>query len=548
MGTDLHRLAVRPQLTFEPDVVEFHDQAFVVTRDTPGFRENLARTNLMLRPRWTPRLPPLRVGRRVTWEEFQGRYVNQGSRGSCWSFAAIAALEARYRRQFGIDVDLSEQYFFHLGRATGLREDYASTIQGCENASSFWGGGGNSGSVAGLQGLWAAEERFAPYRDQGALDAIRLAVGAGDLDAPDTDNTPVTQEQLDLLEWDERNVPREARVNGRYRVKSFQGIGYDIDTLEQWIASGHEVTLDVDVKWQWDADFDGYTRDSAAGGGWHVVLLIGFDQDKEAFLIKNSWGEGRPVWLSYDFVRNHAGGAAVITDVHPVGDADRRQGWLGRWQMDHDGWRGQLVIRRFADESAPTKLGNYYRPDGTSLDVNGFMAQGGLRMSFTIAASPGHQRPGDMTGQRFDVYDFSWEPARAAGVTTWSGIPFGVQLSRDQLVPFVRREFAAADWIGEWQMDHDGWRGTLSITDLQRVALPFVDLTLLKASYTGADGRPHDVSGSLVDGRPHEAVVSIDFDGNRQPFRLLHHTWEQGVFSGTTEWGGMTFGVIGNKR
>ena len=55
--------------------------------------------------------------KRVSHRQFQTTLdVSQGSRGSCWAFAGIAALEAAYAR-INVRVDLSEQYLFHISKA-----------------------------------------------------------------------------------------------------------------------------------------------------------------------------------------------------------------------------------------------------------------------------------------------------------------------------------------------------------------------------------------------------------------------------------------------
>src|SRR5262249_8932624 len=55
--------------------------------------------------------------KRVDHRQFQTALrTSQGSRGTCWAFAAIAALEAAYARQ-GVNVKLSEHYLFHISKA-----------------------------------------------------------------------------------------------------------------------------------------------------------------------------------------------------------------------------------------------------------------------------------------------------------------------------------------------------------------------------------------------------------------------------------------------
>ncbi len=55
--------------------------------------------------------------------------------------------------------------------------------------------------------------------------------------------------------------------------------------------------------------------------------------------------------------------------------------WIGHWNTDLDGWRGDMVIRRFSDfynpdAEAPTKVGNYYSK-GKRFDINGYFTDNG---------------------------------------------------------------------------------------------------------------------------------------------------------------------------
>ena len=59
------------------------------------------------------------LGESVSLARFQTPIRNQREvRGTCYAFAACAALEAAYKREYGLDqLHLSEQYTFHVGKA-----------------------------------------------------------------------------------------------------------------------------------------------------------------------------------------------------------------------------------------------------------------------------------------------------------------------------------------------------------------------------------------------------------------------------------------------
>jgi hypothetical protein len=290
--------------------------------------------------------------------------------------------------------------------------------------------------------------------------------------------------------------------------------------VEAVLAAGHEVVADVPG---------------------HCLLIVGFDRTRRVYSIKNSWGENRFIELSYDSTEWPILGGRYITDVQPI-DAPAQWDafWCGRWHMDHDGWRGELVIRRTTDyrgePDAPTKLGNYYR-DGERYDVNGTTAQGGQALHFWIADTTTRVQPGAQQGQEFWTYVFSWDPQNAAGTTTWSGVPYGVSLGRSSIAGTPTKGFTAEDWVGTWHMNHDGWQGTLHVDS----AAPF------SGSYTPAQGGPLAVNGAADSTQPHILNVNIAFPDNNQPFRLLAHTWEKDVFSGVTQWKDLSFGVQGHR-
>jgi hypothetical protein len=208
--------------------------------------------------------------------------------------------------------------------------------------------------------------------------------------------------------------------------------------------------------------------------------------------------------------------------------------------MNHDGHRGELVIRRTTSFSkpapgTPTKLGNYY-VDGRRYDVNGELFQDGQGMRFWIADTTARVEPGAKVGQPFTVYAFSFEPAIAAGSTTYGGVEYGVRLTRRELPnDSTGSVFAPRDWIGAWDMNHDGHHGRLTVADVA----PFA------AEYTTGDGRRLPVQGA-VSGHALEAAIAFE-PAHPQAFRLFVHTREKRVISGVTTQGGATFGVTARQ-
>lgn len=458
--------------------------------------------------------------RTVSLAHWQTGFRNQEQRGSCYAFAAVAAMEAAYRRQHGVTLDLSEQFAFHLNKAGELYPSYESSASQHENNSSYWGFQGASDIIEKLARSAIPDESAARYLLAAEMEALRVATpGAGDLVT--ADSTP--QSQLDAFEFAEGHIPTAARHVARYRVDGCRALGGfpSNEDVQRVLASGHEVIADVPG---------------------HCYLIVGYDLNTGEWLVKNSWNENAFIRVRFDDAnRRILGGHYVTSVVAPDSPPAVEAWWGGRWFMDHDGWKGELLVRRTTDYrqpgGQPTKLGTYFR-DGQSYDVNGLVEDDGRQLHFWIADTTGRVPAGEPVGQEFRSYLYSWEPRTAAGVTTWSGAPFGVSMSRDPIAGDPTGEFEPAAWLGVWEMNHDGWHGRLEISSLS----PLV------ASYVPDGGSPLQVSGTVDAAAPYQLALSIAFPGNDQPFRLLAHTWECTRFSGTTVWDGRTFGVQGTKR
>ena len=453
----------------------------------------------------------------VSLERYQTDYRNQGGRSTCYAFATCAAIEAAYKRKYGLNLHLSEQYAFHVNKVFELYPTYLTDRSILhENNSSYWGFQGGVGLVSKLAVCALPEASAAPYLLGAKMKALKDATPAcGELEGK-----TATQEQLDAFEFLEAHVPLAARYAARYRVAGFSELPGKPSSgeIESILAGGREVI-------------------AAVWGGRHVVLVIGYDRVKQIWLVKNSYNEGKPVLWPYD--KANIVHASYVKDVVPPGEPQKDAWWIGRWHMDHDGHQGELVIRRtidFRQPHGPTKLGNYYA-GGQRFDVNGATIDGGQGLRFWVADTQDRVKPGERRGLEFIAYAFSSDPHNAAGLMTAGGVPFGVRLSRDDIAAKPSRHFSADAWRGTWEVNLDGTRESLSLASVSPVS----------GSYRTAHGETVGARGYLNAAGPHLLELQIAGAGGERRLHLAFHGQESDVFSGIVAWKGRNLGVSGTR-
>jgi hypothetical protein len=444
---------------------------------------------------------------RVSHRQFQTTLdVAQGGRGSCWAFGGIAALEAAYAR-VGIHVDLSEQYLFHLSKAHEAQRNQSAI-------TSLIGFQGAADIVHHLT-FWAVPlSAHVPYLDQPVLQALANSItGTG---GALSGSGGGSLEQADWFEYDLRSIPLMGRWYAQYRAKSYGTLNnFNNDDIKRVINAGYDVVVNV---------FD------KINNGGHVLLIFGYDDNTQTFEIKNS--QGLPGFTTMRYVNDpqfnlQYGSAYYITEVQPV-QTQWSAMWIGRWEIDHDGWRGRLIIRRFCDvlsgdwdgPSSPIPIGTWYGENGQVLPVSGKFVAGGRGLHCTIG------------GQPFELYLHTRDPYRAAGRCFWNGTAFGVVLSRGTAVG-AGDGFARTESIGLWDTVHDGWRGRVKLG---------VDPYYVEAASATTHGAWIE-PGSIA----HQVDTHIDFGGDNtdQKFQLLVHTREDGLLGGVTGWGGQDWPVEG---
>lgn len=479
---------------------------------------------------------------------YQTGIRNQADRRTCWIFAAVAAIEARYKRDFRVDLDLSEQYFNHVAKSTGISYPKFYLY---ENQSSYWGGGG-SHVVAEAKTYMIPLETYAPYKNQSAMDAIKASIpAAGALDwRPDAASNRVTQEQVDAFEYSPLYIPMAARANAKYGVSDYSlydgGVARNTSRLEELIASNHEVIIDIDLKWKQNPTTGIFDYDASSAGGGHAFLLVGYDRAQQYFLVKNSWGDAGLLKVSYNFFRNCAQSAAVVNAVYNPNQAPQEKArWMGFWHQDHDGWKGKLTIRRINNISNDaTRLGTYYGHDQKPHSINGISLDAGHGLRFFIAQET-ENAPGSLTGQKFEVDQYTRNLDHAAGTTWWApNGQGGVYLGRRPMNAPYGNNFTPSKWVGSWDMNHDGWAGVLQISAVTATGGDFN----VALQYTDSSGQVRTANGTLERARPTIMRFNINFPGNTQSFVLHYHGWDDRLASGFTHWSGVRFGAHAYRR
>jgi hypothetical protein len=445
----------------------------------------------------------------VSHREFHGDLtVNQGGRGSCWAWAGIAALEAAYART-GVRVTLSPHYLFHMSKA---HENHRAN----GGIHSLVGFQGSSNIVHHMTHFSVPLADWVPYIDQGPLQALANSIPNTGMALSGSSGSG-TREQADWIEFDLRHIPLWGRWFAQYGVAEYgQLTNFTNDDIKRVVKEGYDVVVDV--------------FDSVNNGG-HVLVIIGYDNIANTFAIKNSQfspGFGTMRYTSDPQFTILYNTAFYITKVKPVASQWPAL-WVGRWETDHDGWRGMLVIRRFTDLFAAGEipgpdsrisLGTWYGETGAVLDVVGHFDGGGRSLHC------------DIGGQAFELYLHTKDAYRAAGRAWWNDVPFGVVMSRGTATG-AGSGFDRSESIGFWDMTHDGWHGTLRIG--------------VEPSYVQAlDSvpRPTWIDPGLS---PHQIDTHVSF-GDENPdqyFQVLVHTREDALYGGVTSWADRAWPVEG---
>jgi len=191
---------------------------------------------------------------------------DQGSCGSCWSFACVGAMESHLRKQYAVGpTDLSEQQQVSCNTA----------MAGC-----------CGGSMTALQ--W--------WESQGAIYESCFPYGESSTICPPTYFTVPCSGASGCEQLTYRVIDYHTVAQADFKTSCYEeGPSY-------W---RFDVYDDFHTFWNTYNPGAVYVQSSGSLLGGHAVLIIGWDDAKNAYLCKNSWGAtGGPngdgtFWIAY---------------------------------------------------------------------------------------------------------------------------------------------------------------------------------------------------------------------------------------------------------
>ncbi|MCX4239813.1 C1 family peptidase [Paraliomyxa miuraensis] len=211
-----------------------------------------------------------------SWKEYLAPPRSQGSCGSCWAFATLSVFEAAQNIANGIDLglDFSEQHLV----------DCAETSDGFDIGDCS--GGFTVMVYDYLQSKGDVLEKDVPYKERnGTCDHARKA---------------------------------EHKIANWGFVDESGGIG-SVDQIKAAICNYGPVSSSVYVTSAFKAYSGGVFDEMARGQTNHAVSLVGWDDKRGAWLLRNSWGtwwgEDGYMWIKYG--SNEVGKSAAWAVVEP---------------------------------------------------------------------------------------------------------------------------------------------------------------------------------------------------------------------------------------
>jgi C1A family cysteine protease len=192
---------------------------------------------------------------------------DQAGCGSCWAFGVIAAFESVYNIQENdpnIDLDLSEQMLVSCGM-----NYYPMYIDGCC-------GGSIVHSLKYLQKFGTVSEDCFSYK---AIDA--KGRDYQDCDRGDSPSNDPVKCSDKCENWKDEAI----------KVKNYQSLNGPESIKNAIVEYGPVIAAFAVYQDFFNYEEGIYEQNSDDLAGWHVIAIVGYDDDQQCWICKNSWNE-----------------------------------------------------------------------------------------------------------------------------------------------------------------------------------------------------------------------------------------------------------------
>jgi hypothetical protein len=505
------------------------------------------------------------IGTTNTLVRFMTPIRDQMDRGTCQTFSTIAEVESIYLRDFGLKLDLSENFAAHLGKSTFIDNP---RIFDYESQTSLWGGGNVPGSTDLLVHYSVPTEAQAPYfpnyKQVALRDKLLGAEKGKQLDSPPTSH----QRLIDTFEYSSEYITEFAHNAASYGVIDYTYIPRDdfknTDTIEKFIDAKKPIAFQIDMRWKFNAQTGIHEYDDNwAGLGLHAMQILGYshtsDDDKlNYFIIKNSWNAPGPDFISYDFLKRAGLDGLVVESVRdPNLATPSSTRWLGVWDASFDGLPMQLVIRRVPAPGKRARIGSIYLPGFDKEQVLSALADGESNLMFSVSDDVNSDpnaavAPGKITGELIMPQRQARTLAGTMKATDGKSRGFlaqRIKVIQPNMANETPMELTRQGWRGTWALEVDGLPATLVINEVPtKGGKKILGVGKTQIQFTANYGlatEPAKAVLARIDTTDPQTLIVF---ANRGVMHLYRHSLNPGLVSGTFKanaQGSKSQGVLG---